>query len=144
MIQWVSVVILVLHFSKALLGMKGVSYTNKETKITITLQWIHQMESLSTFGWKKKNEPRHDKTTKISVPPVQSRINLGIRPVWSESSLCTQWVAKDPRFLHADSDAQADLSLCWVHSDIVGFVMSRLEQRSVLVLYKFIIDSIFK
>ena len=24
-------------------------------------------------------------------------------PVWSESSLCDQWVAKDPRFLHADS-----------------------------------------
>ena len=26
-----------------------------------------------------------------------------IRPVWSESSLCAQWVAKDPSFLHADS-----------------------------------------
>ena len=26
------------------------------------------------------------------------------RPVWSESSLCAQWVAKDPRFLHADSE----------------------------------------
>ena len=48
---------------------------------------------------------------------VQRRqISLGIRPVWSESSLCAQWVSKDPRFLHADSDdwaewadAQADL-----------------------------------
>ena len=28
---------------------------------------------------------------------------LCIRPVWSESSLCAQWVAKDPSFLHADS-----------------------------------------
>ena len=28
---------------------------------------------------------------------------LGICPVWSESSLCAQWVAKDPR-LHADSE----------------------------------------
>ena len=27
-----------------------------------------------------------------------------MRPVWSESSLCTQWVAKDPGFLHADSE----------------------------------------
>ena len=27
-----------------------------------------------------------------------------IRPVWSESSLCAQWVAKDPSFLHADSE----------------------------------------
>ena len=24
--------------------------------------------------------------------------------VWSESSLCTQWVADDPRFLHVDSE----------------------------------------
>ena len=30
--------------------------------------------------------------------------SLGIRPVWSESSLCAQWVAKDPRFLQADSE----------------------------------------
>ena len=27
-----------------------------------------------------------------------------IRPVWSESSQCAQWVAKDPGFLHADSE----------------------------------------
>ena len=33
-----------------------------------------------------------------------TQISLGIRPVWSESSLCTQWVAKDPSFLHADSE----------------------------------------
>ena len=49
------------------------------------------------------------------------------RPVWSESSLYAQWVAKNPSFLHADSedsdwsdwaDAQADLSLCWAHSNL--------------------------
>ena len=34
---------------------------------------------------------------------AKTQISLGIRPVWSESSLCAQWVAKDPRFLHADS-----------------------------------------
>ena len=32
------------------------------------------------------------------------QISLGIRPVWSESLLCAQWVAKDPSFLHADSE----------------------------------------
>ena len=48
-------------------------------------------------------EPRHDKTNKVTVRPVKTQISLGIRPVWSESSLCTQWVAKDPSFLHADS-----------------------------------------
>ena len=36
--------------------------------------------------------------------PAKTQISLGIRPVWSESSLCAKWVAKDPRFLHADSE----------------------------------------
>ena len=50
------------------------------------------------------NEPRHDKTNKVSVCPAKSQISLGIRPVWSESSLCAIWVAKDPSFLHADNE----------------------------------------
>ena len=33
-----------------------------------------------------------------------NQLSLGIRPVWSESSLCAQCVAKDPNFLHADSE----------------------------------------
>ena len=49
-------------------------------------------------------EPRHDKTNKVSVRPAKTQISLGIRPVWSESSLCTRWVAKDPGFLHVDSE----------------------------------------
>ena len=32
-------------------------------------------------------EPRHDKTNKMSVPPAKTQISLGIRPVWSKSSL---------------------------------------------------------
>ena len=36
--------------------------------------------------------------------PAKTQISLGIRPVWSESSLCAQWVVKDPSFLHADSE----------------------------------------
>ena len=32
--------------------------------------------------------PRHDKTNKMSVRPAKTQISLGIRPVWSESSLC--------------------------------------------------------
>ena len=39
-----------------------------------------------------------------SVRPAKTQISLGICPVWSESSLCAQWVAKDPKFLHADSE----------------------------------------
>ena len=53
--------------------------------------------SLNIFG------PRHDKTNKIAVRPAKTQISLGIRPVWSESSLCAQWVAKDPPFLQTDS-----------------------------------------
>ena len=34
-----------------------------------------------------KYEPRHDKTNKMAVRPAQTQISLGIRPVWSESSL---------------------------------------------------------
>ena len=34
-----------------------------------------------------KNEPPHDKTNKVSVRPAKTQISLGIRPVWSESSL---------------------------------------------------------
>ena len=40
----------------------------------------------------------------MTVRPAKTQISLGIRPVWSESSLCAQWVAKDPSFLHADSE----------------------------------------
>ena len=32
-------------------------------------------------------EPRHDKTNKMAVRPAKTQISLGIRPVWSASSL---------------------------------------------------------
>ena len=63
-------------------------------------------------------EQWHDKTNKMSVHPVKTQISLGIRPVWSESSLCAQLVAKDPSFLHvdnADSDQSGRMPrLIWV------------------------------
>ena len=49
----------------------------------------------------------------------RSLTSLGVRTVWSESSLCAHWVAKYPsqRRLWSDwADAQADLSLRWAHS----------------------------
>ena len=49
-------------------------------------------------------EPQHDKTNKMSVPPAKTPISLGIRPVWSESSL-SAW-----RNL-------GSLSTHWVHSE---------------------------
>ena len=38
--------------------------------------------------------PPHDKTDKMNVRTAKTQISL--------SSLCAQWVAKDPNFLHAD------------------------------------------
>ena len=51
-------------------------------------KWIY----LYTF------EPPHDKTNKMACGPSEDS------DLRSESSLCTQWVAKDPRFLHADNE----------------------------------------
>ena len=58
------------------------------------------------------------KPTKWNVHPAKTQVSLD----GSESSLCAQWVAKDPSFLHADSedwsdwaDSQADLKLRWTH-----------------------------
>ena len=33
-------------------------------------------------------EPRYDKTNKVTVRTAKTQISLGIRPVWSETSLC--------------------------------------------------------
>ena len=40
------------------------------------------------------------------VRSSKTQISLCIRPVWSKSSLCAQWVAKDPSFLHADYEIE--------------------------------------
>ena len=71
---------------------------------------------------------------KWHVRPVNTQISLGIRPVWSESSLsawrklgslATHWA-------HSEDwsdwmDAQADLSIRWERSHFVCFVMRRLN-----------------
>ena len=66
---------------------------------------------------------------------AKTQISLGIRPVWSESLLCAQWVAKDPSFLHADSEDSDQTGrmprLICVFAErtchFVGFVMWRLK-----------------
>ena len=74
------------------------------------------------------------KPTIRHVRPAKSQISLGIRPVWSVSSICAQWVAKEPMFLHADSK-DADQPgrmprLIWVFAGrtghFAGFIMLRL------------------
>ena len=48
---------------------------------------------------------------------ANTQISLGICPVWLKSSLCAQWIATDPSFLHADSEDWSDWAddmLIWV------------------------------
>ena len=66
------------------------------------VQSLHFDSKISNEVW---FEPPHVKTNKITCASAQT----------DQSLLCTQWVAKDPRFPHADSedwgvwaDAQAD------------------------------------
>ena len=80
-----------------------------------------------------KFEPRQNKTNKVRVRPAKTRISLGIRPVWSESSL-SAWRNLGPLAIHwahsKDSDQpghpQRRLWSDWAHTHFVGFVMSRL------------------
>ena len=82
------------------------------------------------------------KLTKWHVRPVKTQISLGIRPVWSKSSLCTQWVAKDPSFPQVGSEdwsdwasTQADLSLHWAHMQFCWFCHSAayLFSRNIFI-----------
>ena len=87
-------------------------------------------------------EPRYDKTNKMSMRPAKTQISLGICPVWSESSLCAQWVAKDSRFLHADSKDSDQTGrmprLIWVFAGctIILLVLSRCGSAYLHSLYE--------
>ena len=79
----------------------------------------------------------------LTVRPLKTHISLGIRPVWSESSLCAHYVANDLLFLQADSEDSDQTgrmpSLIWVLAgrtgDCFGFVMRRLIFRFRIVDY---------
>ena len=88
-------------------------------------------------------EPPYNKTNKMTLHSVKTQISLGICLVWSESSLCTQWVAKGPSFHHADSkdsDQTGRMSmLIWVFAGrtchFVGFVMRWLIYTYTIYAY---------
>ena len=94
------------------------------------------VSSSGCAGWSVSEVHAHvscsiTEPTKWYVHPAKSQISLGIRTVWSEFSLCAQWVAKDPSFLHADSEDSDQTGrmprLIWVFTGrkghLVGFVM---------------------
>ena len=59
----------------------------------------------------------------MTMCPVKTQISLGI-PQSDQSSLCTQWVAKDPIFLHVDSE----------DSDQTGQMESSLGTHAILLV----------
>ena len=84
--------------------------------------------------WSESLLCTHWKPTKWHVCPAKPQISLGIHPVWSVFTVRMKkaWVLSYPlsaqQRLWSDwADAQADLSLRWVHSHLVGFAMRRLK-----------------
>ena len=74
--------------------------------------------------WEQANscEPRHDKTNKVSVRPAKTKISLGIRPVWSVSSL-SAWRKRGSLATHwAQAKTLIRLGGCpgWSESDLVA------------------------
>ena len=83
-------------------------------------------------------EPPHDKTNIVTMRPAKTQISLGVRPVWSESSLCAQWVAKDQSFFMRtettlirlcgrpgwSESSQGAQSLCWFCHEAAHLWMS--------------------
>ena len=82
-----------------------------------------------------RNEPPHDKTTKWSLRRAKTQISLGIRPVWSKSSL-SAWrnlVSWANHWAHGEDSYQTGRmpGLIWEFAGrtnhFVGFVMRRLK-----------------
>ena len=83
-------------------------------------------------------EPPHDKTNRTACPRSDD---------WSDwadqSSLCAQWVAKDPRFLHADSEYSDQTwqmpRLIWVFAGhkghFVGFCHEAAHFRMITAIF---------
>ena len=79
-----------------------------ETKITVTIRM--KIFDTGFNGREKRNEPQHDKTYKMTCAPDEDSDQLGHPPSLIRVFACTQSVAKDPMFLHANNE----------HSDQTG------------------------
>ena len=86
---------------------------------------VHYIFKFLSKTFKHKMSRLMTKPTKWPVRPAKTQISLGIHPVWSESSLCAQWIAKDPKFLHADSEDSDQTGLMprliWVFAGAQSF-----------------------
>ena len=101
----------------------------KKIKLVLTVNERIKRDDFTHIFQLKILQMSRDMTNKQNeCAPSEDSDQPGHPIVWSESSLCAQWVAKDARFLHADSedwsdwaDAQADLSLRWAHMPFCWF-----------------------
>ena len=74
--------------------------------VHLTYQYYLKMQKyiqIGPFGL-ETYKPQHDKTSKMNVRPAKTQIKDASAQSAQESLLCTQWVAKNPSFLHADSE----------------------------------------
>ena len=91
-----------------------------------TLKYLKQIRGKKAHSWWIYMSHLMTKPTKWHMRPAKTQISLGICPVWSESSLCTQCIPKlsscgQRRHWSDWADAQADLSLHWVHMPFCWF-----------------------
>ena len=128
--------------------------TNSVDRVTLISLFFQELKKQSDLGLHCLHrklriliaaifEPEHEKDIKMTCVP-------GICPVWSVSLLCTQWVARNPRLLHADSEDSdqteqmpwliclrwAHRSFCWFCCAVVHLTISPVEQVMFLLVVK--------
>ena len=101
-----------------LLQRKQKKRKKKKKKKRIGYIWMNNSSQLLPFdwgGWMRLSSLRNFILSRLVTKPAKWLCaQRGLRSAWA--SLCAQWVAKDPSFLHAGSE----------DSDQTGFVMMRL------------------
>ena len=113
------------------------SMSSEDTNNVIKLTTVHQFTKYCFYC-----EPQHDKTNKMCVRSAKTQVSLGRCPV----RLCAPWVAKDPRFLHAESEGSDQTGrmprLIWVFAGCTGHFVGFVVRRITLFLQlKYIIKS---
>ena len=111
-------------------------------KLSDSNWFVFRISCPKSFPMSLTNEPPHDKTNSMAVCPMKTQISLGIRPVWSESSLsawrklgslATHWAySKDSN--QTGRMPQADLSLRWAHTHFVVFFSCRGWNQNCFLL----------
>ena len=89
--------------------------------------------------WSSLDLSQHEhksRNVKKRISGLVRPAKIQMRAVWSESSLCVFWIAKEARFHHVDlenwpdcADAHADLSLQKVRCLTMRFTLSQISMR---------------